>query len=394
MEFVRGFLEAVDASAADVVLDPWNGSGTTTLVAAEMGLESVGTDLNPVMMVIAKGRLARERDRLRLRAYVREIIATTPTRPSALRDCPLLQWFDAPTAGRLRALEMRLRALRPEADENESADIEAMTVLQAHLYTGMFVTVRSFLTEFMGTNPTWVRRPTTDCRINLRWSVISKAFASVVDEMPLSGTKDQRIPRFEQASTMDLSRVKTQPTIVLTSPPYCTRIDYAVATRPELAVLGISLEDQDDLRRQMLGTTTVPRSLALDAQSLGDLAVRVLDNVSHHTSRASSTYYWKWLAQYFNGYADSMAEITRLMSPGATMAVVVQDSYYKNIHIDLPAITAEMGKLNGLELTREYDYCVPRTMAGINTRSRKYRNTFSAMEKVMIFSNSPSLDEM
>jgi DNA modification methylase len=30
--------------------------------------------------------------------------------------------------------------------------------------------------------------------------------------------------------------------LVVTSPPYCTRIDYAVATSPELALLGCSMK--------------------------------------------------------------------------------------------------------------------------------------------------------
>ena len=33
---------------------------------------------------------------------------------------------------------------------------------------------------------------------------------------------------------------------ILTSPPYCTRIDYAIATMPELAVLGYSNNEFDN----------------------------------------------------------------------------------------------------------------------------------------------------
>ena len=39
------------------VLDPWNGTGTTTQVACEKGISSVGVDINPVANLIAKSKV-------------------------------------------------------------------------------------------------------------------------------------------------------------------------------------------------------------------------------------------------------------------------------------------------------------------------------------------------
>ncbi|WP_410712175.1 DNA methyltransferase [Bradyrhizobium sp. BEA-2-5] len=44
--------------SGQVVLDPWNGSGTTTSVANGAGLTAVGIDINPAMAVVAKARLS------------------------------------------------------------------------------------------------------------------------------------------------------------------------------------------------------------------------------------------------------------------------------------------------------------------------------------------------
>ena len=54
-----------------LVLDPWNGSGTTTTVAAELGLECVGVDLNPAMVVVARAALISEEDILVIRRQAR-----------------------------------------------------------------------------------------------------------------------------------------------------------------------------------------------------------------------------------------------------------------------------------------------------------------------------------
>ena len=39
------------------MLDPWNGSGTTTYAAAQLGHSSIWLDLNPVMVIVARARL-------------------------------------------------------------------------------------------------------------------------------------------------------------------------------------------------------------------------------------------------------------------------------------------------------------------------------------------------
>jgi len=57
VEFVHDVLDVLGVTPADVVLDPWNGCGTSTLVGAQRGVASIGVDINPVMVVVAQGRL-------------------------------------------------------------------------------------------------------------------------------------------------------------------------------------------------------------------------------------------------------------------------------------------------------------------------------------------------
>jgi DNA modification methylase len=55
--FARSMLKSLSAQSDGTVFDPWNGAGTTTAACAELGLSAIGRDLNPVMVVVAKGRL-------------------------------------------------------------------------------------------------------------------------------------------------------------------------------------------------------------------------------------------------------------------------------------------------------------------------------------------------
>nr|WP_041284714.1 DNA methyltransferase [Desulfoscipio gibsoniae] len=54
--FVKDVLDRITIQKGATVLDPWNGSGTTTLVAAERGYKAIGFDINLVMFIVAKAK--------------------------------------------------------------------------------------------------------------------------------------------------------------------------------------------------------------------------------------------------------------------------------------------------------------------------------------------------
>src|SRR5207247_294988 len=78
---------------------------------------------------------------------------------------------------------------------------------------------------------------------------------------------------------------------VISSPPYCTRIDYVRATLPELAVIGYpNGMVTRRLREQMIGTPTIDKCANYDSDLWGKTCVRFLSAVERHSSKASSTY--------------------------------------------------------------------------------------------------------
>ena len=174
------------------------------------------------------------------------------------------------------------------------------------------------------------------------------------------------------------------PDFILGSPPYCTRLDYGIATRVELSVLGLSAGEQSTLRRSLLGTTTVPASPP-SGSHLGTGAVQLLDNIKGHHSKASATYYWKWLAQYLCGYAASLAQLAHIAAEPGTITLVVQESFYKDIHIDLATLTEEALEFEGWYLCRSYAFASRRSLAQINPRAEAYRTGYTPKESVLFF---------
>lgn len=393
-QFVADLMPLPNEALANVVLDPWMGSGTATRVAHRLGHRAIGVDLNPAMVVIARARLLTKSETESASKALQAVTRSPTPRARVLAEDPLLQWFDTRTTQVLRGLIGR--AL-PKLDITEARldsqhVVQSLSPIESHVLASIFLVVRRLLASFVGSNPTWVRLSANSGRSRASWPHIRKALQHASDELQaeaLESVNGSAEVELQVASSLALPDIAKSATWAISSPPYCTRIDYAVASRPELAVLGMQPSAQDRLRREMLGTTTVPKAVAVSPSHIGNEAARLLHDVSHHQAKASATYYRKWLAQYYDGLATSLDQLSAL-DQLRVMALVVQDSHYKEIRMDLASIMTEMCTMRGWTLAARRDFPVPRTKATINPGTRKYRDTFDAAESVLVLGRVPS----
>jgi hypothetical protein len=174
--------------------------------------------------------------------------------------------------------------------------------------------------------------------------------------------------------------------LILTSPPYCTRIDYTAATRIELAMLSSLLgSSAEDLGRHMIGSTRVPEHTITPLPDWGATCNKFLEALGNHPSKASSGYYYLTHLDYFSKMSKSLSNLAKALKRGGIAVCVVQDSFYKDQHNDLPTIIGEMAEAQGLVLVRRKQFPLRRTMAGINPRVRVYRSFPGAVESVLCF---------
>ena len=395
--FARALLKSANLPKDAVVLDPWNGSGTTTFSASQLGLTSCGFDLNPVMIIIARARLLPPSEADSLAPLTRETIKGVRADQRLLRpNDPLLWWFENSTAALIRSLEQRIRnqlvgrqTLMPTGGK-----LERMSGLAATFYVALFSVCRQLTAPFRSSNPTWLRKPRSDeVRVNADSERILGAFTSNVLSMAAALAERGSERQFEHAAA-ELKLADTTSTVlpeasvdmVLTSPPYCTRIDYSAATRIELAVLHPLVNmKMEDLGRRMIGSTRVPDHAIAVQENWGEICGSFLKELKAHPSKASSGYYYKTHLDYFEKMSRSMENLAKGLKVKGTAVLVVQDSYYKDVHNDLPAIAAEMAAASGLQLRRRTDFHLKRTMAGINPHSRTYKRAAGAVESVLCF---------
>ena len=385
--FTQGIIESVRLNNDAVLLDPWNGTGTSTLMAALSGVSSIGVDLNPVMKVIASAKQTFHRDADEIRNSVKSI--TSRCNVTVADNDHLLVWFDFKTVQAIRKIEFAI--IGKNKFENIFEKANSLTNSQCLMYTALFNCVRSYLTDFIPSNPTWVKKPKNRGVISISWRDLKRHFIHQINEM-LDGLCDNesagpmRLAEIKIGTSTNLPLEEQSVDFVLTSPPYCTRIDYGIATLPELSILSVGGETEiDHIRRGLMGTTTVPEVIDNSVNDLTDKCLSFLSAVKNHPSKASETYYFKNLAQYFLSLNKSIFEINRVLKPNSFFVCVVQDSYYKDVHCNLPAIITEMVQRFGIELRDCIEFESKRNMANLNVNSKKYRSKSLAYESVLVF---------
>jgi len=389
--YSAGFVErALDelADTEEVVLDPWNGTGTTTVVAASRNVPAIGFDINPALVVVARARLLGMGVWASIEPLVRDVVSHAAS--VDLDEDPLLFWFTPEAAGSLRGLQQSVQRLLVDSGSASRPAYHAasgMSTLAAFFYTVLFRTVRVLIAPRGGTNPTWWKQVAEADRLDPNPEKIIKQFRASAMELAAGLHRDNYVGGVDvQASlgdSRDLSLEADTVGGVITSPPYCTRIDYGVATRPELAILGAGEQDLKELRDQMVGTPTMTGKRGT-AEQWGATATAFLDGVSAHASKASAGYYTKYFRQYYTGMWESLAELRRVLKDGAPAVLVVQDNYYKDLHNDTAKILGEMATTLGFETAERHDFPVVRNRASMNPRTRQYRSKASAVESVLV----------
>lgn len=387
--FVRTILKSADLSPNSIIFDPWNGSGTTTAAASRLGFPAIGFDLNPVMVVIAKARLLPSTEASSLRSLAKAILDHSRKLSTALQQGdPLLQWFSPSAASKLRRIERS--CAHHFVETSIGWTIDQLSSTGATFYASLFAASRRLISKFKTSNPTWIRIPKAPSeRIAVEAQQIEALYLDVVSDLAdyLTEKQEHQFQRLAceiKRADATCERPREQVDCVITSPPYCTRIDYAAATRIELALLSsLAQINPTELRHKMIGTTTVPKERVVPTESWGDTCVRFLRNVESHTSRASKSYYYPTLTDYFDKMARSIDQLATGLRQGGTAILIVQDSYYKDLRNDVPQVMIEMSKQRGLELVQRKDFASPQCMSRINSRSLAYSGRIGSTESVL-----------
>ncbi len=385
-DFVSSAIEYLHLQPGEFVLDPWNGSGTTAVVGARHNLNTIGLDVNPVMNIFSMSKtgysLAKSDS---IYNNAREIVEKLKDRGldiSLTQNDPLLD-FMSPSLCKLTRTTHQIIQEKFDAYEkieenfsNVFSDSYNMSnPIQDFLTAGLFITSRKLAGYKGGSNPTWVK--TLDKKNPVKSENFTKTYlnqiTTMINELKNAGIEKtpsvKHIARNADSRSLPLKSESVDG--IITSPPYLTRIDYAMSTRPELLILS----DEKELRRireLTMGAPVIVDKKITPKKNWGEICNKILASVENHTSKAAKSYYYPNMLQYFRDAEQSMKEIVRVLKPNKKALVVVQSSYFKEHEIPLGEIYVEMCTLMGAKAKIQHRDLVKGHMAHLNLKSNSY----------------------
>jgi hypothetical protein len=255
------------------------------------------------MVIVARARLLAPSEADALRPLAASIISHLRTSQEPRDEDPLRAWFSPDTTAIVRALEQEIRrtVVGDLTATPLGTDFGQIAGTAATLYVALFSACRTLAAPYKSSNPTWLRKPkAAEPKVDVSRSAVVKLFtekvrgmASALAAKAASGVVVSSAEwSVDVGDTAQIQLVPDSADLILTSPPYCTRIDYTAATRVELALLTPLLDTTpSELGRRMIGTTRAPKARIEPSPTWGPACNRFLAAVRAHPSKASAGYY-------------------------------------------------------------------------------------------------------
>lgn len=383
--FVDSAIDYLDLNGDSLVLDPWTGSGTTQLVCAKRGIRAIGFDVNPVMINFTNAKtgpvLSSHESLKKLSIALKERLEGKRLR--AANEDPLLEWMSNSLCGAMREIYKTISDIdfsKMEATSlfncvSEQPENSPLDCHRSFFTAALFVLGRELAKYAAGSNPTWTKA--TESHLEYSSYEVIESFLTQCEKM-LREVKSLGIAPHTTniALTGDSRSLPIRESSIdgiITSPPYLTRIDYAISTRPELLLLG----DADHLRRTReltMGAPVIVDKNVRPQPSWGQSANLLVEIVSNHKTKAAKSYYLPNILQYFRDADMSLNEIIRVLKPGARALIVVQSSYFKEAEINLGEMYVEMANQRGCKSGIANRDVVRGHMAHVNTKSSEYKS--------------------
>lgn len=378
--FVVDAINFLNVKKSETILDPWSGSGTTGHTSSRLGYRSKLIDINPVMSAYSGAKISYNPEENMISSLDLLKLSCEPSVSSEGSDF-VADLIGKPASEYVRMVLDRIKFLESGVGDT---NIKLVDLKKAFLISVVLRSIREVSGLERTKNPSWPSFKPKTILPEYLIQTIEKNFRSMLKDLSIYyGAKSsiglQYVGDNKKMAELEFGDCE----VFITSPPYLTRIDYAVSTK--LEIHAIKTDVFDNIRRNIMGAPVI-RTIdhgQIDSKRFGLLASRLLEDIYNHSSKASRTYYWKNIVQYFEDAYTAIDAMSNSLPKKSRGLIVVQNSYYKEISIDLSSILIEMFSIFGFKgsvVKRDY---LSNTMSNVNSGSRIYSDRKFYSEDVL-----------
>lgn len=372
---VRDYARKFGLNAQHQVLDPFCGTGTTVVECKKLGIRAVGLESNPVACFASQTKLQWDIDPQKLLRHA--LMVADAANDRLERD----GFFDDDTPRLLERPVSKKATLRTLPEEvadllltNSISPLplhKTLVLLDAlaehrddrfanHERLALATALVNGISNLHFGPEVGVGTAKRDAPVISLWLDGVRAMAQDLENLPRGETPKAVIYQAdarEGASMLPANSVDA----VITSPPYPNEKDYTRTTRLESVLLGFikSKEDLRDLKKNLVRSNTrgVYKADTDDSHVAGHEEIEriaaAIENRRIELNKDSGfeRLYARVTKLYFGGMTRHLAELRRVLRPGAQLAYVVGDqASYLRVMIRTGQLLADIAQSLGYEV--------------------------------------------
>ena len=366
---VRDYIEKFGLTQKSVVLDPFCGTGTTIVEAKLAGMRAIGLEGNPFPHFASSVKTDWKIDANDLSARAQQVAEQT----FAILKSQGID--DNLSFSNLKDLE--LKTLSPEAEKLILGN--SISPLPLHKTLVLFECLKQFESEpfyrhallalgnalvFKISNlhfgpEVGVKKPKADAPVISNWLLEIEKMANDLRQIAGKNFPDAKV-HLADARNFDIIEPNSVDAVI-TSPPYPNEKDYTRTTRLESVLLGFinSKEELRELKKRLVRSNT--RGIYKgddDDQWVSDFPEiqRIAEAIEKRRIELGKDsgferLYPRATKLYFGGMAKHLADLRKVLRPGAQLAYVVGDqASYLRVMIRTGQILGDIAQKLGYEL--------------------------------------------
>ncbi len=346
---VRSAIESRELTSEHIILDPFNGSGTVTLTAAEQYIPSVGIEVNPFTAFVAKTK-------------------TLNTNPKVLSKLFEETYENAILGRKYSQLEKYSTFTELSGKDKWLFNLDVLrsfyggySYLENHRSNASKMLRLALINSIM--NVSNARKDGKCLRYKSSWKKLKfskrdflmefeKQYRKIKEDIEHTIIKSS--PKiYNSDSRSILKKQNLNFDLIVTSPPYLNTFDYTDIYRPEL-FLGKFISSSEELYKLRLKTVRshvqakwkTPKSDYIDSLILKDVYQRLMSNKELLMHPRIP----QMVLAYFEDMKGVFYQLSQKANKHAHLWMVVSNSAYANSEIPVDLILADIATKHGWKL--------------------------------------------
>ncbi len=346
-KLVKSAIENQDLKKEDFVIDPFNGSGTVTLSAANMGVKSVGYEVNPFTNFLAKVKALKAPKSKLLKEIERTIdVCSSSSLPSYLEGYSTFSDSDENSKWLFNTDVLRAFNGGYQLHKNSRSSISSL--MRLSLISAAMKNCNA-------------KKDGKCLRYKNNWEQLGFSRDSFIDSfreitdkiLEDIDTKVEEQPKIINGDSRRLlKKLDSKFSLCVTSPPYLNTFDYTDIYRPEL-FLGEFVNSNEALYKLRLETLRshiqANWKKPIDNE-FGSLYKDVFKRISDKPDSLMHKNIPSMITAYFEDMKNILTTLKSKAKPGASAWLIVSTSAYANEHVPVDLILSDIGHRVGWKL--------------------------------------------